>query len=51
MDQQVFLDEKKSRIAQSKEHTLDVSLVNKTGLLPKGAVELSLIHISEPTRL
>lgn len=42
MEQQVFLDEKKSRVAQSKEHTLDVSLVNKTGLLPKGAVESSL---------
>ena len=42
MEQQVFLDEKKSRVAQSKEHALDVSLVNKTGLLPKGAVESSL---------
>ena len=42
MEQQVFLDEKKSRVSQSKEHALDVSLVNKTGLLPKGAVERSL---------
>lgn len=42
MEQKAFLNDKRSMTAQSQEHSLDVSLVNKTGLLPKGAVESSL---------